>query len=135
MAYMDGVEGSKEKAAGIGHIFKFMDNIAGKGNFMLYEKHIFVCVNQRPEGARICCGEEHGLKLVQAFKEEILKRGLKVKVRAQKTGCFDICETGPNVMVYHEGLVSGKVMVSDVPEIMENHIVGGKPVDRLRINF
>ncbi len=100
---------------------------------MLYVKHIFVCTNQRPEGARACCGEAKGLELVSAFKEEIKKRGLNISVRAQRTGCFDICEFGPNVMVYPEGVVYGHVQISDVKEIMEKHIVGDQPVERLRI--
>ena len=38
---------------------------------MRFQKHIFVCTNQRKEGERKCCGEVHGLALVAAFKKKI----------------------------------------------------------------
>jgi (2Fe-2S) ferredoxin len=102
---------------------------------MLYLKHIFICTNQRKPGERICCGEETGMKIVEAFKEGIKKRGLKMTVRAQRTGCFDICEHGPTVAVYPEGVFYGHVQVSDVEEILEQHILNDKPVERLRLRF
>ena len=102
---------------------------------MRYQKHIFICVNERSEDKRVSCGEEKGMALVKAFKEELLNRNLKAAVRAQKTGCFDICELGPNVVVYPEGVYYGKVQLSDVKEIVEEHIINNKPVERLRLFF
>lgn len=101
-----------------------------------YEKHIFICTNERPEGApRVSCGEAHGMALVNAFKEAVKSAGLNVTVRAQKAGCFDICELGPNVVVYPEGVFYGKVQLADVAEIVTQHIIGDKPVERLRLRF
>lgn len=100
---------------------------------MLFRHHIFVCTNQRAEGARVSCGEAQGMELVAAFKKEVKKRNLQVEVRAQKAGCFDICESGPNVIIYPAGIVYGKVGLSDVAEIMEKHICGGQAVERLRV--
>jgi (2Fe-2S) ferredoxin len=102
---------------------------------MLYEKHIFICTNERKAGERVSCGEDAGMKLVAAFKEGIKRRGLNTKIRAQRTGCFDICESGPSVAVYPEGIFYGKVQLSDVEEIIEQHIVNNKPVERLKLNF
>lgn len=102
---------------------------------LLYQKHIFICTNQRKEGERVCCGEGHGMELVNAFKESIKKRGLKATVRAQRTGCFDICERGPSIAVYPEGIFYGKVQLNDVEEIIEEHIVKNKPVERLKLKF
>ena len=98
---------------------------------MLYNKHIFICTNQRKEGERLCCGEMHGLELVAAFKKLVKDHKLSTTVRAQRTGCFDICESGPNVMVYPEGIVYAKVQMSDVEEIFQEHILNNKPVERL----
>jgi (2Fe-2S) ferredoxin len=100
-----------------------------------YDKHIFVCTNQRVNSERPSCGEEHGLELVKAFKKEIKDRGLNVNMRAQKTGCLDICELGPTVVVYPEGIFYGKVQLSDVMEIVDEHLVNDRPVDRLRLKF
>ncbi len=99
-----------------------------------YERHIFVCCNQRePGSARGCCDPAGEAKLQKAFKEALKVRELKGRVRANKAGCLDQCEHGPNVVVYPEQVWYGGVRVEDVAEIVEQHIVGGKPVERLRI--
>jgi (2Fe-2S) ferredoxin len=75
------------------------------------------------------------MELVKAFKKEIKDRGLSVNMRAQKAGCMDICELGPTVVVYPEGVFYGKVQLSDVLEIVEEHLVNDRPVERLRLKF
>ena len=103
---------------------------------MRYKKHIFICTNQRPPDAiRPCCGEAHGMELVRAFKALIKENNIKATVRAQKTGCFDLCEFGPNVVVYPEGIFYGNVQLSDVNEIVESHILNNQPVERLKLDF
>jgi (2Fe-2S) ferredoxin len=99
-----------------------------------YDRHIFICTNQRAEGQRVCCGEAHGMALTAAFKEAIKEKKLQVKMRAQKAGCFDICEFGPNVIVYPDGVYYGKVTLEDVNEIVEEHLLNNRPVQRLRLN-
>ena len=75
------------------------------------------------------------MQLVAAFKKAVKDRDLNTRVRAQRAGCFDICESGPNVVVYPEGVFYGNVQLSDVEEIMEEHIVNDRPVERLRLKF
>jgi len=100
---------------------------------MIYKKHIFICTNQRPPGARVCCGEEHGLALTAEFKKELKNRGLNIEMRAQRTGCFELCEYGPTVAVYPEGVFYGKVQLSDVEEIVTEHLENDRVVERLVI--
>jgi (2Fe-2S) ferredoxin len=100
-----------------------------------YDKHIFICTNQRVNSERPSCGEEHGMELVKAFKKEIKDRGLSVDMRAQKAGCMDICELGPSMVVYPEGVFYGHVQLADVAEIVEEHLINGRPVERLRLKF
>ncbi len=96
--------------------------------------HVFVCTNERPAGhPRGCCKTKGSEALVAAFKEQLLKAGLKGEVRAQKAGCLDTCEYGPSVVVYPEGVWYGKVQLSDVAEIVESHLMHGRPVERLKI--
>lgn len=102
---------------------------------MKYKKHIFICTNQRAEGDRVCCGELRGLELVKIFKKEIKDRGLNKTMRAQKTGCMDICEYGPSVVVYPDGVFYGGVEPQDITEIVDQHLVNDQPVKRLIINF
>ena len=100
-----------------------------------YDKHIFICINQRVAGApRKSCGEAHGLEIVDAFKKKLQQRNLPVKLRAQKSGCLDICDYGQTVVVYPEGVFYVGVEVSDVDEIIEEHIVNHTPVKRLLLD-
>jgi (2Fe-2S) ferredoxin len=59
--------------------------------------------------------------------------GLAGKVRINKSGCLDQCEHGPMVVVYPEAVWYGNVQPEDAAEIVEEHLVGGRPVKRLRV--
>ncbi|HXC07206.1 MAG TPA: (2Fe-2S) ferredoxin domain-containing protein [Bacteroidia bacterium] len=99
---------------------------------MKYDKHIFICTNQRAAGApRMSCGEAHGMEIVDAFKKQLKERELPIKVRAQKSGCLDICDYGQTLVVYPEGVFYIGVEVKDVAEIIEEHLIHNRPVMRL----
>jgi (2Fe-2S) ferredoxin len=103
-------------------------------NMPKFEKHIFVCTNQRPsENPRGSCDRTGGADLHQAFKAGLAKRGLKGKVRANKAGCLDQCEHGPTVVIYPQAVWYGKVTVADVDEIIDQHIASDIVVERLVI--
>ena len=99
-----------------------------------FERHIFVCTNQRPAGTpRGSCDPEGKRALQSLFKAALARRGLKGRVRANAAGCLDQCEHGPTVVVYPEGVWYGFVTPTDVEEIVESHVVHGQPVERLRL--
>lgn len=101
---------------------------------MIYEKHIFICTNQRAEGAaRRSCGEAHGMEIVDAFKKKLKEKNLPIKLRAQKAGCLDICDFGQTIVIYPEGIFYVGVSVNDIDEIIEEHIVNNRVVERLRL--
>lgn len=101
---------------------------------MKLRAHVFVCTNERPAGhPRGCCKTKNSEGLVQLFKEEIAKAGLNKQIRAQKAGCLDVCEFGPTLVVYPDGIWYGRVQPEDVQEIVKSHLQDGKPVERLRI--
>lgn len=102
---------------------------------MYYKKHIFICTNQRTAGGRPSCGEQHGLDLVAAFKKQINDKGLSVGMRAQKAGCLDVCELGPSVVIYPEGVFYGGVQLQDVEEIVSEHLENDRVVSRLVMDF
>jgi len=97
----------------------------------IFDKHIFVCTNERKNNERLSCGEQHGLELVAAFKKQINDKNLPLKIRAQKAGCLGICDFGPTVAVYPDGIFYVNVQLSDVNQIVDEHIIGGTPVQRL----
>jgi (2Fe-2S) ferredoxin len=100
-----------------------------------FEKHLFICGNQRPPGAaRPCCDPEGQALLQRLFKEKLAALGLKGRVRANQSGCLDQCEHGPNLVVYPDAVWYGGVTLNDVDEIIESHILRGKPVERLRLH-
>ncbi len=101
---------------------------------MIYDKHIFICTNQRVAGApRKSCGEAHGIEIVDTFKKKLKEKNLPIKLRAQKSGCLDICDFGQTLVIYPEGVFYVGVELNDVDEIIEEHIVNNRIVERLRL--
>src|SRR5437870_355462 len=73
-----------------------------------------------------------GLEAVfKALKEGAAKAGLKDDVRINRAGCMEHCELGPSVVVYPEAVWYHVPSVEDAEEILREHIVGGKVVERL----
>jgi (2Fe-2S) ferredoxin len=101
---------------------------------MKYEKHIFICANQKGEG-KTCCGQDRGLELVEKFREVLKENGLQGKVRAQRAGCLDECKNGPSLVIYPEGIYYGKVTPDRVEEIVKTHILENKIVKDLELTF
>ncbi len=100
-----------------------------------FRHHVFVCENRRPaDDPRGSCGCKGSEAIRAALKEELKRRGLGGTVRANTAGCLDACAYGPTVVVYPEGVWYGGVRPEDVPEIVEQHLVGGEPVARLLIS-
>ena len=101
---------------------------------MIYDKHIFICTNQRVAGApRKSCGEAHGIEIVDTVKKKLKEKNLPIKLRAQKSGCLDICDFGQTLVIYPEGVFYVGVELNDVDEIIEEHIVNNRIVERLRL--
>ncbi len=102
---------------------------------MKFEKHVFICTNERKDGERKSCGESCGMELVKAFKKSMKEKGLHGRMRAQRSGCLDACDYGPSIVVYPEGIYYGGVQLSDVEEIVNEHLILDKPVKRLQLDF
>ena len=99
-----------------------------------FERHVFVCTNVRePGSARPSCTTDGKGELHAALKDAVRGAGLGCSIRANKAGCLDQCEHGPTVVVYPEAVWYGNVSVEDVPEIVSEHLIAGRPVERLII--
>ena len=99
-----------------------------------YRLHVFTCTNRRPDGdPKGSCAEKGSEAVLALFKELVATLGLKGQVRANAAGCMDACAFGITVVVYPEGVWYGRVKLEDVEEIVQSHIVGGVPVERLRM--
>jgi (2Fe-2S) ferredoxin len=98
---------------------------------MVFDIHIFVCTNQRTGAEKLSCGEAHGMELVTEFKKQTKELKTDLKIRAQRAGCLGICDFGPTVAIYPEGIFYVGVKKEDVTEIIQSHIINKKPVERL----
>lgn len=99
-----------------------------------FQRHVFVCTNERDASdARGCCAARGAHEVLEAFKKKLHDAGLKRIVRPNKAGCLDQCAHGAVVVVYPEQVWYGRVTPADVDEIIQSHILGGKPVQRLVI--
>ncbi len=87
----------------------------------------------------LCCGgtgctSSGSQKIQEIFKQEIEKQGLSEEVKVVQTGCFGLCALGPVVIVYPDGTFYSHVTPEDVVEIVDEHLLKGRPVERLVYN-
>ena len=101
------------------------------------QRHVFVCTGKS-------CSAVDSAEVKSAFERELRARGLQYgkekkgcnpngSVVLTECGSVGFCSIGPAVMVYPDGVWYAQVRVSDVPEIVEEHIVNGRPVERLAL--
>ena len=90
----------------------------------MFRSHIMVCGGTG-------CTSSGSQKIIEAFNREIAAAGINEEVKVIKTGCFGLCALGPIVVVYPEGIFYSMVEEKDVKEIVEEHLVKGRPVTRL----
>jgi (2Fe-2S) ferredoxin len=101
-----------------------------------FQKHIFVCENQREPGhPRGSCAEKGAEKLRGVMKDELKRLGLHKKMRANGAGCLDQCELGVSCVVYPEGVWYQLTDEADVREVVQEHLVNGRPVERLKMKL
>ncbi len=91
--------------------------------------HIFVCSMRRPSGhPRGSCGENNADALSPAFAQALMKRGLIHKIAITQTSCLGPCQAGANVLIYPGAVMYGSVKPADVEVIVDDHLIGGVPV-------
>ena len=91
-----------------------------------YDPHVFVCTS-----GETCPTQGDTEKLVKVLRDGARQAG-RSDIRINKAGCFSQCGHGPMLVVYPENVWYAGVQESDLPEILASHILGGRPVERLR---
>lgn len=100
-----------------------------------FKRHFFVCQTLRPEG-QSSCGRRGSEDLLNRLMEAVGARPeLWDEVAITPSGCLGPCSEGPSMVVYPEGFWYTGVTPTDVAEIVESHVIGGKPVERLRYTW
>ncbi len=99
-----------------------------------FKYHVFFCCNQR-EAGQTCCNNHGASEMKDYAKDRVTSLGLKGKgkVRINSAGCLDRCDDGPVIVVYPEGTWYTYVDKEDIDEIVEEHLVHGRVVERLKI--
>ncbi|MBR7082601.1 MAG: NAD(P)H-dependent oxidoreductase subunit E, partial [Clostridia bacterium] len=77
------------------------------------------------------CTSSGSIKIHAAMERELAAQGLSDEIKIVQTGCFGLCANGPIMIVYPEGTFYSHVKVEDVPEIVSEHLLKGRIVDRL----
>ena len=97
-----------------------------------FSHHVFFCTNQRDDGRQACsqCGAAEARDYMKKRCKELGISGVG-RVRINKAGCLDRCESGPVIVIYPEGTWYAGVRGEDVTELAESHMVAGKPLTRL----
>ena len=80
------------------------------------------------------CTSSGSQKIITEFEAQIEKNGLTDEVKVVRTGCFGLCALGPVVIVYPDGTFYSRVEADDVKEIVEEHLLKGRVVERLVYN-
>ena len=99
-----------------------------------YQHHIFFCLNER-KGGEAACAQHDAQAAFDHCKKRVKEIGLSGPggVRVNRAGCLDRCAGGPVAVVYPEAVWYTYVDRSDIDEIIEEHLVNGRPVERLRV--
>ena len=90
----------------------------------MYRSHVLICGGTG-------CTSSGSVKIMEAMNKEIAAMGLDEEVKVVGTGCFGLCALGPIMIVYPEGTFYSNVKLEDVHEIVEEHLLKGRPVERL----
>lgn len=94
--------------------------------------HILVCTQVRPpEHPRGSCSSKGAKDLLMRFFMEVARLNWVLQVLVTESSCCGPCFNGPAVIVYPDGVWYQKVTPNDVPEILEQHVMKGIPVQRL----
>ena len=99
-----------------------------------YQRHVFFCNNVREDGAA-CCSDQDAQEMRIYAKKKIKALDLngQGKVRINSAGCLARCSEGPVLVVYPEAVWYTYAGKEDIDEIVEQHLVDGKVVERLKI--
>jgi (2Fe-2S) ferredoxin len=100
-----------------------------------YQKHVFMCTHERTDGTA-CCQRYNAQKMQKYMKQKVKGLGKHSlnQIRINRSGCLGLCEQGPAMVVYPDNIWYSWIDEDDLDEIIEQHLVNGKPVERLRIH-
>ncbi len=99
-----------------------------------YSRHVFFCINEREDGEQ-CCSQFNSLALRGYAKKRCKELDIygQGQVRINTAGCLNRCAEGPVLVVYPEAVWYTYIDEKDIEEIIQEHLIEGRIVERLRI--
>lgn len=89
-------------------------------------KHVLVCTASH-------CAQKGSNDVAGRLRLEVIRRGLDTGILVNNCGTIDLCDIGPNLVVYPDGVIYSGVTLKDIPDIVA-HLSGGPVVERLRLD-
>ena len=89
------------------------------------KRHVLVCTSQH-------CQQKGAMDVVGLLRLQIVRQKLDTDILVNNCGTIDLCDIGPNMVIYPDNIIYGGVKKTDLPEIIE-YLKGGPVVDRLLI--
>jgi (2Fe-2S) ferredoxin len=96
-----------------------------------FRLHVYACQQEKPGTSAPCCSARGSAQVLEALRKELAAQGLMNDVQVTTCGSLGMCERGPNMVVYPEGIWYSGVQVADVPELVREHFSHGRPLERL----
>ncbi len=96
-----------------------------------FRYHVYLCTQEKPDPKAPSCTNRGSKEVLEALRAELGKAGLADEVHVTASGSLGLCERGPNMVVYPDGVWYSGVQKTDVPEIVREHFMNNKPVERL----
>jgi (2Fe-2S) ferredoxin len=90
----------------------------------MFRSHLLLCGGTG-------CHATGSLSVKKALVSELMKKGLSEEIKLVETGCNGFCAMGPIMVVYPEGVIYMNIKMDDIPELVEEHLVKGRVLQRL----
>lgn len=95
------------------------------------QRHIFICADSSTSK---CCASEAGIAAWTFLKRRISELGLEPQVYRTKANCLRVCQQGPIVVIYPDGIWYHSCDPDALERILTEHIIGGKPVEEFLLS-
>ena len=100
-----------------------------------YKYHVFCCTNVRDKSHPLgCCMAKGSKGLRDYMKKRIKEMGLSRKIRINIAGCLDQCRLGPTMVIYPQAIWCTYKNKLDIDDIIEQHLIQGKVIERLLLS-
>ncbi len=108
--------------------------LSEKVNEKHYQKHIFLCTNQKSNDKK-CCADASAVEKAKYLKQLLIEKNMHGvdKYRVSTSGCLGRCSKGPCLVIYPEGIWYSYSDIKDINEIVECYLGRGEVVSRLQI--